>query len=206
MKRIPKKLLLATCLGFVFGILWLFAVRFALVEKKETHYHANFALYVDGVREQFDNFTFYEEVQSCGGDEKNNPRTRTHMHDNIHHVVHVHDEAATWGHFFANLGFVLGNDILKTDDGVFVDGANNKKLTFILNGQVVDGVANATIRSEDALLISYGSDADEQLRSHYEGITKDATEYNKRSDPSACTGGKPFTLKERLSKTFRIAD
>lgn len=204
MHRIPKKLLLAACLGFACGVLWLFAIRFALVQKKEVHYHANFAVYVDGIKEEFDSFTFYEEVQSCGADEKNNPRTRTHMHDSIEHVVHVHDEAATWGHFFANLGYVLGNDLLKTDRGIFVDEENGKQLTFVLNGREVNGVANATIRSEDVLLISYGAEPADTLTDRYDAIIKDAAEYNLRDDPSACTGGKPLSFKERLVKALKI--
>src|SRR5687767_1251717 len=116
---VSKRQLVRVLACFLVGMLWLLAIRFVLIAKIETHYHANFAVYVNGQREEFDNFSFYEEVQACGGDEINNPRTRVHMHDKVNHVVHVHDNAATWGHFFANLGYGLGSNYLKTGDGIF---------------------------------------------------------------------------------------
>jgi hypothetical protein len=82
-----------------------------------THYHANFALYINGQRDEFKSFTFYEEVQSCAGHDTNNPKIRVHLHDQKNDVVHVHDAAVTWGHFFANLGYSLGDTFIKTDAG-----------------------------------------------------------------------------------------
>lgn len=192
---------MALGLGFLLGVLWLVAMRFVSYKDPNVHYHANFALYINGQRDQFDNFTFYEEVQSCGSDEVNNPATRVHMHDRINHVVHVHDAAATWGHFFANLGYTLGNDSLKTDGGMLTDGSGGK-LRFILNGQESGNITNTTIRSEDALLIDFGNDDDAALQSRYNQITRDAAEYNKRNDPSSCTGTKPVTFMERLKQAF----
>lgn len=197
-----KKLTLAVTIGFLVGALWLVAIRFLTYKNDAVHYHANFALYINGQRDPFDSFTFYEEVQSCGSDEVNNPRTRTHLHDNINSVAHVHDAASTWGHLFANLSYTLGDDVLKTDDGVFVDGEEDNKLQFILNGKEVDGVANRTIRSEDALLINYGRDDQKTLDERYNQITKDANEYNKRNDPSSCTGTKPTSFGKRLKESI----
>lgn len=199
-----KRILWSLLIGFVVGSLWLIAVRFVTYQSNNVHYHANFALYVDGQRQEFDNFTFYEEVQSCGSDEVNNPRTRVHMHDNINYVVHVHDNAATWGHFFANLGYTLGNNVIKTDEAVLADGENGNELTFILNGEEVEAVSNMTIRSEDVLLVNYGQDDPATLQLRYDEITKDAAEYNGRNDPSACTGSKPLTFTERLKQAIGI--
>ncbi len=203
MRRISKKVLMIALLSFAIGVLWVFVVRFSLIRKNDTHSHANFALYVNAERDEFKSFTFYEEVAACNlqGD----PKALAHMHDNINHVVHVHQETVTWGQFFSNLGYTLGNNVLATDSGVFSD-TELKKLNFKLNGSNVEDVANRVIKSEDVLLVDYGQTTDEQLQQHYDAITKDAAEYNKRQDPSACTGSKPFTLKERLTKTFNIAD
>lgn len=202
MKNFSQKVLLALIAGFVIGVLWIVAMRFVTYESDNVHYHANFALYVNGQRDMFDNFTFYEEVQSCGSDEVNNPRTRVHLHGNINHVVHVHDSAATWGHLFANLGYTLGDDVLKTDDGVFIDDPNNNRLSFFLNGQAVEGVANETIRSEDVLLINYGQEDLATIDALYNDILRDASEYNQRNDPSSCAGTKPTTFTEKLKKSF----
>lgn len=201
-----RNLILAAVLGFVVGVLWLAAIRFFTITSDSVHYHANFAVYVNGQREEFDNFSFYEEVQACSDDELNNPRSRVHMHDQINHVVHVHDHAATWGHFFANLNFALGQNVLKTADGVYVDGQDGKQLSFILNGQEIQSPANLTIGNEDALLINYGDEDDETLQARYNEITRDAAEYNQRDDPSACKGAQELTVGERLRRAFGFGD
>jgi hypothetical protein len=198
-----RKLVIALAAGFLLGAFWLVAVRFASFQDTRTHYHANFALYVNGQRDEFKSSTFYEETQSCSADEIG-PKQRVHLHDQKGHVVHVHDEGSTWGHLFANLGYGLTNKSMQTDTGVFVDGQNGSGLTFILNGQTVESVANEIIRSEDVLLISYGGDDAAVLQSRYDQIARDAAEYNQTSDPSSCSGSKPITFTERLKKSIGI--
>jgi hypothetical protein len=204
MLGVKRSLLLAALIGFLAGVLWLVAVRFLTYRDDTVHYHANFALYINGEREQFDNFTFYEEVQSCGGDDLNNPRIRVHMHDQVNHVVHVHDHAATWGHFFANLGFGLTDAALKTDDALYVGGVGGNELTFILNGEKVSTIANRVIGDEDVLLIDYGQDDEDALQGRYDDISTDAGEYNQKADPSACKGAEPLTFKDRLWRAVGV--
>ena len=114
---------------FLLGALFVFSLRFILVEKVSTHYHANFAVYVNGEREKFDDPSFYEEVSSCSVLHAN-PKAMVHMHDNVSHVVHVHDDASTWGLFFQNLSFGVSREALLTDAGLFVDGQDGNKLTY----------------------------------------------------------------------------
>lgn len=204
MKTDKKMFLGALAAGFVLGVFWLAVIRFVTYKPEAVHYHANFALYIDGVREDFDSFTFYEEVASCDADELNNPKARVHMHDNVNYVAHIHDNGATWGHFFANLGYTLGNDLIKTDAGVFVDGQDDKNLRFVLNGNDVQSLANQTIGNEDVLLINYGDADAQELKTRYDAIIKDAAEYNERDDPSSCKGNKPLTFGERLKKAIGI--
>lgn len=199
---IRNRVLLAALAGFALGTLWLAAVRFVRVRDTAVHYHANFALYVNGQRDPFDSFTFYEEVQACSGQQHNNPKGRVHMHGKVNSVVHVHDHAATWGHFFANLGYGLTDTSLKTDAGTFVDGHNGKRLRFLLNGRPVESVANRTIGSEDVLLVSFGDEDETALRRQYDTITRDAGRYNQQTDPASCSGGQPLTLSERLKRAF----
>ncbi len=205
MKIIEKKQAVSLLVAFLFGAFWLFAIRFVTIQKVEVHYHANFAVFIDGEREKFDNFTFYEEVASCGGDAINDPKTRAHMHDDINHIVHVHDNAATWGHFFANLGYATGDTLLKTVNDTYIEN-DSTEIRYFLNGEEIDTIANRTIRSEDALLISVGDATGTDLQSEYDEITKDAGEYNNRDDPSNCSGGKPFTLGERFKAAVGIFD
>lgn len=203
--KINKRIVLALLVGFVLGVVWLVAMRFVTYKGDTVHYHANFALYVDGQRDEFDNFTFYEEVQSCGSDEKNNPRNRVHMHDEVNHVAHVHEPGVTWGHFFANLGYVLGDELVETDDGVFVDGESGNELTFTLNGQEVSTIANEHIKNEDVLLINYGKADQATLQERYNNIIKDAAEYNRRNDPSSCSGTEELTFWSQLKQAVGIS-
>jgi len=197
-----KKLLIALIAGFLVGSIWMIAIRFVNYKNDQVHYHADFALYINGQKDEFKNFTFYEEVQSCGSDQVNDPKTRVHLHDNVPYVVHVHDAGATWGHLFANLGYTLGDTLVKTDKGVYLDGVDGNKLTFILNGQEVKGAANTTIRSEDVLLINYGKDSAATLQDRYNQIPKDAAKYNEQNDPSTCSGSKPLTFTQRLKNAI----
>jgi len=204
--QLDKRQLVYGLVCFLFGVIWLLAVRFATMSHGDIHdhYHANFAVYINGERELFDNFIFYEEVQACTGDSLNDPKTRVHMHNSINHVVHVHDTAATWGHFFANLGFGLGSNYIKTDKGVFVDGASGKKLSIILNDASDGSVYNSTVQNEDKLLISYGNETEAELETQYQSIGQDADVYNEGTDPSSCSSGNTFSRSERFKKTIRF--
>lgn len=205
--KINKRIAIAAAVGFVLGTVWLVAVRFATFQSDTTHYHANFALFINGQRDEFKGFTFYEEVQACGSDEKNNPKGRAHMHDNVNHVVHVHEPGVTWGHFFANLGYTLGDKAIITDKGVFTDGADGNSLSFVLNDQPVTNIANRHIESEDVLLINYGrGDGGQTLDGRYDTITKDAAQYNERNDPSSCSGAKKLTFTERLKQAVGLGE
>ncbi len=197
-----KRAGLFTGIGLVLGLLIFVGLRMALVQDHHTHYHANFALYVNGQQDKFDNFTFYEEVQSCSSDDKNNPKTRAHMHNQVNDVVHVHDDNATWGHFFANLGYGLLDDAVQTNKGIFTNGVDGKALTFILNGKAVESIANRVIQSEDTLLIDYGDNADTQER--YKQIKHTAHEANVKPDPASCSGSHELTLKDRLKRAVNF--
>jgi hypothetical protein len=191
--------------GFAFlaGVLWLIALRFVTLQSDAVHYHANFGIFVDGQRLPLDSPLYYEEVQACGGDEVFNPKIRVHMHDQVSHVLHVHDAGATWGHFFANIGMTHGDSVFRIDNKVYTD-SEATPITYILNGRTVGSTANTTIRSEDTLLVSIGTDDPLALQEQYAAIAKDAGEYNSKYDPAGCSGGKDFTFFERLKKSVGV--
>lgn len=199
-----RKLIVALIAGFILGSFWLVAARLLTYKDTRIHYHANFALFINGQRDDFNSSTFFEETQACSADEVG-PKSRVHMHEQISHVVHVHDEGATWGHLFANLGYGLSSKSIQTDKGVYVDGQNDNELSFVLNGQPLGNASNEVIRSGDVLLINYGRDSKETLSQRSDEIKKDASEYNSKSDPNACAGSKPLTFSERLKKAIGLS-
>jgi hypothetical protein len=205
MKQFNKKLSMSTkiIIAFVFGALWMIALRFVTYSPEVVHYHANFAVFVDGQRQSFDSPLLFEEVQSCGSDDEYNPKTRVHMHDGIDSLVHVHDAGATWGHFFANIGMTNGDSVVRLPGGTYSEN-DRTKIQFMLNGEKVFSTANVTIRSEDRLLISIGSSDDSELKAQYAQIESDASEYNQKSDPSSCSGSASASFSERLKHAVGI--
>ena len=185
----------------VIGMLLAFMLRFTFVDSNAVHYHANFALYVNGVRDEFKSPTFYEEIAACS-EGHGDPKSRAHMHDNESDVIHVHDSAVTWGHFFSNISYSVSDKVLATDDGTFIDGADGKKLHFILNGKEVSAIANRVVKSEDKLLVDYGSDDLATLSGRFGTISSSAHEHNTEPDPASCSGGTQESIKDRFKRTL----
>jgi hypothetical protein len=201
LSKFQKHLLYFTA-GVIVAFAATTAIRFAVLKDTAVHYHANFALYINGQQDPFKSFTFYEEIAACDTHELDNPKPRVHLHDQKPHLIHVHAHAVTWGAFFDNLGYTLGDNLIKTDNGVFITGDDGNKLTFLLNGQPVDKLANQVIKSEDVLLINYGKDNDNTLKQRYDGITRDAHVANTTVDPAACSGGQEFNFWNRLKQAL----
>ena len=183
LQSIDSKIIRSALAGLIAGALLLVAFRLVLLPDA-VHYHADFAVYVNGQQEKFESDLYYEEVQSCSG--SISPLSRTHLHQPDSTIVHVHDANVTWGHFFANLGWSLSNDVLQTDTELLTT-TDSSKLRFILNGNSTRNIANKNIESEDRLLISYGA-IDVDLSEQYDSITTQAEEFNGTADPAACKG------------------
>lgn len=190
-------------LGLVLGSLLILGIRFITYMPETVHYHANFAVYINGQREQFKGMQFYEETEalSCSLEKVETPMGRAHMHGNVSNVVHIEDHLVTWGNFFQNLGWGLGDDYIKTTDKIYsVDGQD--KLTFTLNGKKVDSVADLIVKDEDKLLISYGDSSVQELDKQYKSIQSTAHKYDIEKDPASCSGHKSTTTADRFQHLF----
>lgn len=181
--------ILAALLAFVFA-------RFMLQPNNKVHYHANFAVFINGQREQFKGAQYYQEVASCGLG--NTPQSLVHMHDNISHVVHVHNAVQTWGQFFNNLGWVLGDTLISDGTNVYQDG-HGGHLTFILNGHSTLSIADEVIKDKDRLLISFGNDDQAALNQQFLQVESDAGHFDVTKDPAACSGDEN-TWQNRLKR------
>jgi hypothetical protein len=206
-KKLSKlqKPLIIFAIGVLLSLVATTAIRFALIKDTAVHYHANFSLYINGQEDPFKSFTFYEEIAACDASELDNPKPRAHLHDQNAHLIHVHAHAVTWGAFFDNLSYNLGDNLIKTDNGVYITGDDGNKLTFLLNGKPVDRLANVVIKSEDVLLINYGKDSDATLKQRYEAIPRDAPKANVTKDPAACGGGAELTFWNKLKQSLGAA-
>jgi len=192
--------------GIALGVFGLGAARFLGVPPLEApHFHANWAIYIDGERLDLSDQRYMEEVSSCYTvDGEVTPQSRVHMHEGNHDVVHVHHLGATWGHLAGNLRIGLGEGYLILDDGTRIFDGENGRFTYILNGRALTSAQNELVGSEDRLLISYGSESLEELGERRFGqVATSAGEYNTREDPATCSGSRePFGMWERLKSAF----
>lgn len=192
--------------GLVLGALTILAIRFATYKSDAVHYHANFAVFINGQQELFKGSQYYEEDSAmCTTAGTVTPAGRAHMHDNIYNVIHIEDHAVTWGNFFANIGWYIGPDFIEARDGTMYANVGGNKVHYIINGQDytdLGGVANIEIKDQDKLLIDYGSTAPSSLAKEYASIPSTAKRYDNTPDPASCSGAKQPSLQDRLVHLF----
>lgn len=200
--KLPSKWVLVG-VSFFLGIILTLGIRIATYRTEpRVHYHANFAVYINGQQEQFKNPMYYTEIEeSCTENGRMTPHERAHMHDNINNVVHVEDSAVTWGQFFQNLGWVVDPGAIRSADNLYLPDAQNN-ITFMLNGQPVDNVVRTVISDQDRLLVNYGSQATDSLQTKYKTVPSTAHNYDVTQDPKSCSGHKQTTMRDRMRHMF----
>jgi len=188
--------------GAVAGVLLLSAARFAAQPPRHTvHYHANWAVFVDGERLDLTDGRYMEDVFQCSVDPtRQRPEDRVHMHEGNHDIVHVHAAGVTWGHLAANIGFGVGDDYLFTDGARF-ESSPERDLKFVLNGSRVRSIRNLSIGDRDRLLISFGPETlEEVIATQFPVVAADADHYNHVPDPATCSGPQHESLSARLRR------
>lgn len=192
--------------GLILGVLAILAIRFFTYNVPQTHYHANFAVYLNGKRDEFKGPQYYEEVAACTAHGPIQPAQRAHMHDNINSVIHVHDDGVTWEQFFNNIGWTLGPDFIQTDDGTMYMENDTDKLNIVLNDQNLTdltSIANQVIKDRDRLLISFGDIDSKTLQTEYNSVPTTAKHYDEAQDPASCAGQmSKVTIGDRLHHLF----
>jgi len=189
----------------VLGAAIISGFRFFTYKVDSVHYHANFALYINGQREEFKGPQYYSEVEMCTLNTTTMPSERVHMHDNVNNVVHVEDHAVTWGQFFTNLGWVMGPTFIASPDGTIYSENGDNKLNLILNGQDYTdfgGLQNTVIKDKDKLLVSFGNETAATLKQRYTAIPSTAQKYDTTKDPASCSGNHTTSMHDRLVHMF----
>ena len=187
------------------GVAIILGVRFFTFKVDTVHYHANFALFINGQREEFKGAQYYTEVEMCAVDTAMVPSERAHMHDNVNNVVHVEDHAVTWGQFFANVGWVMGPMSMISPDGTVYAENGDSKLHLVINNQDytdLSGLQNTVIKDQDKLLVSFGAESTTDLKQQYATIPSSAKKYDTTKDPASCSGNHGTTMHQRFVHMF----
>lgn len=192
------------------GALVILGIRFATYSAaKGVHYHANFAVYINGQKEAFRAPNYYEEeaATTCSASEasetETTPMSRVHMHGNVNDVVHVEDSRVTWGNFFTVLGWNAGSSYLATRDTLYQNNGQNK-VTYLLNGKEVASIANTVINDQDKLLVNYGDQSSAQISQEYSQIKNNALAADQSKDPAGCGGNHEdsISMSQRMQHMF----
>jgi hypothetical protein len=200
-----KTKLICVSVGFILGITVLAGLHFIkTVQPHNAHYHANFAVYINGQRYDFSQSKYMEEVAGCNVSKDVQPKQRAHMHNNVGDLVHVHDQGVTWGHFFTNIGWNVGKDYLVPDSGDILKTEGDLKLTYFLNDAIVTNVSNVLIKSEDVLLINFSSESDDVVRARFTDINRTAHEANSAHDPATCGSAVDNSILSRIKKSLAM--
>ena len=203
-KFVKTRWFLAICCVLL-GALVVLGIRFATYHPDDVHYHANFALYINGKREEFKSGQYYTEIEMCKQKNVIVPQERAHMHENINNVIHIEDHAVTWGQFFTTVHYYLGpTSIAAPDDNVY-SLSGDSKLHLILNGQDytdLGGLQNTVINDKDKLLVSYGNYSDMELSAQYKAIPSTAAKYDMAKDPKSCGSHSKTSLHDRFVHIF----
>jgi len=203
---LPKSKWSFLVIGLLVGAVIILGIRFVTYSKPQTHYHANFAVYINGQREEFKGPQYYEEIAACTTNGPIQPAQRAHMHDGINSVIHVHDDGVTWDQFFENIGWYLGPNFIQDDKGnMYVENGDNK-LNLVLNGQNLTdltSLSNVVIKDEDRLLVSFGDINKATLDTEFKSVPSTAHHYDVTPDPASCAGqmGK-VTAADRFKHLF----
>lgn len=193
-------------LGLVLGGLIILAIRFFTYAPIQVHYHANFAVFINGQRQEFKDSQYYQPETACmSTNDIAMPEQRAHMHDNINSLVHVHDHATTWGQFFESLGWYVGPNFIQTADDTMYQASGSNLLHITINDQDYTGLTpltNMMIQDKSRVLISFGDLSSSQLASEFKQVPATAAKHDSEKDPASCSGSEPTTVSARLHHLF----
>lgn len=184
MKKIILLLLLLILATGVFLVWYIYSAS----EHVPPHFHANFAMYIDGEKIDFSGDQYMEDVAGCSITGDIMPKDRVHLHENNPDTIHVHAAGVSWGHFFANNNITFWEKYLVLDNWTVYKNNDSSSIKYIINWKIKTNPFNKFIWSKDRLLIAYGNKTDEELLILYETVSDNAGEYNEKYDPGSCGG------------------
>lgn len=134
--------------------------------RQSVHEHADFALFVNGARVDFNDQRFLST-------EANERSTSVHLHAPRTNVAHLHREQTTFDEFFLSLGMELRDDCLTLVAGEKLCNDATNTLRFMVNGVRVDKLQFEKMTDMGRVLVSYGPTAAD-LAAQWDEVTDEA--------------------------------
>lgn len=140
-------ILIIVSLGVIFRT-QLYQLKATLFPVEEVHLHAGFQVYENGNLKSFSDLAYMHD-KPCGDPATQGPVDeqieKTHMHELVGDVAHVHRKGATWGDFFTNIKYPV----------------EDKQFEAYINEKKVDNLLKMEINKYDRLVLFIGNhDAD----------------------------------------------
>lgn len=169
-----KKILLPAVILVVFAIGFV-TYKLSTVPTTPVHYHANFAIFIDGKQVDFTKPSLMH-IKPCTNDESESsePEENVHLHDQVGNVVHLHAAGISWRTFFHSIKFDLNSF------------TNEKELSVYSKGEKVSpGYLDQEIQKQDQVLFHIASESaaakiadDSNLIKESEAVGTSAAEYD----------------------------
>lgn len=165
-KKTSKKKVIISLAIILICAVGLFSIYVLNQEQdKETHYHADFKVYVEG---EFYNFS-QEEFMSTP---ENIQSRNVHLHDDNGKIIHYHAEGITLENFFSSIGINFTSSCIEVDQVEYCSDGE-KQLVMIVNGEITPLNPQYIAKDLDRILIAHVS-LEENATELFENVTDEA--------------------------------
>ena len=132
---------------------------------RSAHNHADVKVYIDGKAIDFSQSKYQLAARFI------------HFEEGIGDVIHTHATSLTIGHLFKSLGADFDSNCLIFEETDYCS-SGNAKLRFYVNGKPNNEFDNYVIKDLDKILVSYGSENEEELPKKLNSVTNLAAKYS----------------------------
>jgi len=138
----------------------IFEAMTEVMKQKDNPGQATFVIFTNGTKRNFSD-SMYHNLSSEVFIRAANPE-----------IIKISKEGITWEDFFKSLPMKLASDCLETGAGEKYCSEGTNILKFYLNGEKVNDLLSREISDGDQLLVSYGSETDDQIQLQLSQLAK----------------------------------
>ena len=136
------------------------------------HIHADWKIYIDGKQLDFSDKSHMERMRS-------NQPVSSFIHvdsgapapEKIGDIIHMHATGIPLWVFFNSIGMDFNKDCITLENKEKFCNQGNAKLKFYVNGKPNNEFENYVFNDLDKILISYGSESEEEIKKQLTSIT-----------------------------------